>query len=159
MVIPEVPEAGAVPIQRPPYMSARDKRRYARTLALPEAHAERRFLQAFFEWWATCVGTGLSGTDLVWDSEALGHQIKLSELLYILLSLCLPVLDSLNMKRPAKPLEEAVSEAGNHLPTLRTALGEAALQSRGESGVIVDRTRGFLNHLAEMLDELAGMTA
>lgn len=148
-----------MPIQRPPHMSAKERRRYARTLALPEAHPERRFLQAFFAWWATCVGAELSDIDLAWQSRSLGHEIKLSELLYILLSCGTSLLDALNMKRPGEALAKATSEAKRNLPTLRLALREAAPESQGETAAIIDRTGDILNCLEEMLDGVGGVTA
>jgi hypothetical protein len=143
-----------MPVQKPPYLSVEEKRRYAKLLALPEERAERRFLLALFEWQALTVGFEIPGSDVEWDSPTLGHRIKLSEILYILLSACTDILDAVNQTRGAKPLSEVRQLAASSISGVRAALSAGDVKGSPDHVEIFIRTMEMLSALDGMLDSV-----
>jgi hypothetical protein len=120
------------PIRRPPHLSAQAIRRYARTLARPRRHPERRLLLAFYEWWCFCVGREIpwkgrenEALDLEWFSPAEHRVVRFSGTAYALLSHLAKLFDSWNMARPPQPASRSEREMRDYVVLLRRRLREA----------------------------------
>ena len=130
-----------MPILTPPYLSAQERRRYAKLLGLPRHRVERRFLLLYYEWLVQTVGFQYAGDDLMWDSRAMGCRINLSEVLYILVSACGDFINALNRTRSAKPLPAARERAATTANEVRVALSERVPKRSAGRKEIVDHTK------------------
>src|SRR5262245_20938199 len=83
-----------MPIQKPPYLSAAERRRFAVIMALPESHPVRAALCEFYRCRAQYVGFEISPEgaeiDQEWFSTTLKHKFRLSYFLYVFVSIDSP---------------------------------------------------------------------
>jgi hypothetical protein len=143
-----------MPILNEPYLSARERRRFASILALEDTHPSRIALIAFYEARVKLVGFQLDengdNVDQSWFSQTLNRETRLSSFLYEHVSHDSPPFASWG-------IPQAGSESAflHELPSLRAVLceGRLAAQRAANDGGL--RIIAQIERLLELLERAA----
>jgi hypothetical protein len=149
-----------MPIQKSPYLSARERRRFAVIMVLPDSHPARVALIAFYQCRVECVGFELcekgDSIDQEWFSPTLNRRFRLSSFLYEYISHDSPPFASWGVRDSDQ--EQAFLD---RLPMLQAILDEGRNAARNsnnpEALQIFDRVARMFR-LLECAAQLASRT-